>query len=269
MELIITSIAAIITGIVIGICSGMLGIGGGTIMVPVYRLLFGMTALSSTATSLFTIIPTSLSGAAAHIRNKTCHLPLGLVLGIGGACTSPFGVWLATRSPEWLVMVVAACIIGYSAIDMFIKAMRMKTAPPVADTDSSDDVKLMLKRNHIIGGVLIGLIAGLASGYIGVGGGFIMVPLMLTFLGLPLKHASGTSLIAIIVLAIPGVITQGVLGNIDYLIGIITAVGSIPGAFIGAALASKIPERTLRFIFSAFLIVAALLLALNEFHVIG
>ena len=97
-----------IVGIGIGILSGLLGIGGGTVMVPVFRLLFDMSAIMSTATSLFAIIPTSISGAVSHIRHKTCIPSLGLAAGIGGAVTSPLGVWLATLSPAWLIMVVAA-----------------------------------------------------------------------------------------------------------------------------------------------------------------
>lgn len=67
-----TFIIAAIIGVIIGIFSGLLGIGGGTLMVPIFRLGFGMSAISSTATSLFTIIPTSLAGLITHVKNKTC-----------------------------------------------------------------------------------------------------------------------------------------------------------------------------------------------------
>ena len=115
----------------------------------------------------------------------------------------------------------------------------------------------------------IGLVAGLTSGYVGVGGGFIMVPLMLAILDIPMSLASGTSLIAIMILAIPGVIEQGLLGNIDYLAGIAIVVGSIPGALVGARLVRVVPERQLRFIFGGFLLVAAVMLMLNEFGILG
>ena len=98
-------------GIVIGLFSGMLGIGGGMVMVPLFRLVFGMTAVGSTATSLFTIIPTSVSGAISHARARTCVPKLGIALGVGGACTSWLGVWLAQLSPGWLVMLAAAAVI--------------------------------------------------------------------------------------------------------------------------------------------------------------
>lgn len=90
-------------GVVVGILSGLLGIGGGTLMVPLFRLGFGLSALASTATSLFTIIPTSLVGFITHIKNKTCIPQLGIVCGLAGACTSLWAcTWQICRRHGWL-----------------------------------------------------------------------------------------------------------------------------------------------------------------------
>ena len=329
VEILVHFIVPALVGVLIGIASGLLGIGGGTVMVPIFRLAFGMSATMSTATSLFAIIPTSISGAISHVKGKTCIPALGIAAGLGGACLSPVGVWLAQLSPDWLVMLVAALIIGYSAINMFKKAFKLRPAgQPAAGADaaaspstqssgapegsrtevrvasatarisgtgetladpsatggssaaasltssggqaasaSSDDAPL--SRKQLLQGAAIGLIAGLASGYVGVGGGFIMVPLMLSIIGIPMRKASGTSLIAVMILAIPGVIEQGIIGNINYLAGIAIVIGTIPGAVIGAKLVTKVPERTLRLLFGCFLIVAAVMLVLNEVGVLG
>lgn len=263
-----------LVGVLIGIASGLLGIGGGTVMVPIFRLAFGMSATMSTATSLFAIIPTSISGAISHVKGKTCIPALGISAGLGGACLSPVGVWLAQLSPDWLVMLAAALIIGYSAINMFKKAFKLRPAgQPAAGVDAAaaaptaDDSSL--SRKQLLQGAAIGLVAGLASGYVGVGGGFIMVPLMLSIIGIPMRKASGTSLIAVMILAIPGVIEQGIIGNINYLAGIAIVIGTIPGAVIGARLVTKVPERTLRLLFGCFLIVAAVMLVLNEVGIFG
>ena len=203
-------------------------------------------------------------------------------------------------------MLAAALIIGYSAVNMLRKAWKMKPARSAApaqaepagetpaeaaveqagDAAANDDVEPdvpagsseiaadtgksfpKLSRKQLAIGAAIGLGAGLASGYVGVGGGFIMVPLMLSLVGISMKQASGTSLIAVMLLAIPGTIEQGLLGNIDYMAGIAVAVGSIPGAVVGARLVRLVPERTLRFIFGGFLIVAAVVLVLNEVGVL-
>lgn len=320
-----------LVGVLIGIASGLLGIGGGTVMVPIFRLAFGMSATMSTATSLFAIIPTSISGAISHVKGKTCIPALGIAAGLGGACMSPIGVWLAQLSPDWLVMLAAALIIGYSAINMFKKAFKVPRAgqpaegadaaaspstqssgapegsrtevrvasatarisgtgetlaDPSATSDSSSATPSLtslgdaaasaptaddssLSRKQLLQGAAIGLVAGLASGYVGVGGGFIMVPLMLSIIGIPMRKASGTSLIAVMILAIPGVIEQGIIGNINYLAGIAIVIGTIPGAVIGARLVTKVPERTLRLLFGCFLIVAAVMLVLNEVGIFG
>lgn len=270
-------IAPALAGVFVGVMSGLLGVGGGTIMVPIFRLAFGMSPLASTATSLFAIIPTSISGVVAHARAKTCVPKLGLALGVGGAVMSPMGVWLASVSPGWLVICVAAIVIGFSAFKMFKKAVKCAPTPragraggnvQAASAKAVPD-QPVLSRKQYLQGACIGLIAGLASGYVGVGGGFIMVPLMLAVLDIPMSLASGTSLIAITILAIPGVIEQGLLGNIEYLAGIAIVVGSIPGALVGARLVRVVPERQLRFIFGGFLLVAAVMLMLNEFGILG
>lgn len=297
MDVFAAFIAPALAGVFVGVMSGLLGVGGGTIMVPIFRLAFGMSPLASTATSLFAIIPTSISGVVAHARAKTCVPKLGLALGVGGAVMSPLGVWLASVSPGWLVICVAAIVIGFSAFKMFKKAVKCAPAPHAgraagnAQAAGSNEATAqaagagaacahfatpkpvpdqpVLSRKQYLQGACIGLIAGLASGYVGVGGGFIMVPLMLAVLDIPMSLASGTSLIAIMILAIPGVIEQGLLGNIDYLAGIAIVVGSIPGALVGARLVRVVPERQLRFIFGGFLLVAAVMLMLNEFGILG
>lgn len=275
-----TFIITALVGVVVGMLSGLLGIGGGTLMVPIFRLGFGLSAFASTATSLFTIIPTSLVGFVTHIKNKTCIPQLGIVCGLAGACTSPLGVYLANISPAWMVMLAAAIIIGFSSYKMFRKASRMPKQQAKGTVMGVDAEKAAVKaaavegdlnaqpfvftRKNIPTAILIGLAAGLASGYVGVGGGFLMVPLFVSVLGVMMRQASGTSLIAIMILAIPGVIEQALLGNINYMAGIAMAAGSIPGAVIGANLVRRIPERQLRFVFGAFLLVSAVVLLGNE-----
>ena len=275
MEIVITSIALVLVGVGIGVLSGMLGIGGGTIMIPVLRLGYGLDAFMATATSLFAIIPISLAGAITHVRARSCLPKLGVLLGVAGAITSSAGVYLGSISPAWLIMVVAAAIIIYSAFTMLSKAVRMgKKSSSISGSARANasaafsDIEpctFDFTRKNVALAAIIGLIAGFASGYVGVGGGFIMVPLMTAWLGIPMKRTSGTSLIAIIILAIPGVIQQAFLGHIDYLAGIMLCVGAIPGAVLGAWLVPRVPERTLRFIFAGLLAIAAVMLVVNEF----
>lgn len=282
-------LVSLVVGLAVGVLAGLLGIGGGMLLVPAFKLGYAMDSLMCTATSLFTIIPTSVSGAISHIRNKTCLPKLGVAAGLGGACLSPLGVWLATLSPDWAVMGAAALIIAYSSVTMFRKALKAPKVPrgatgaeaahAAAKEAAAEDRAAAIERAHAeaptIGwreaaiGAAIGLFAGLASGYVGVGGGFIMVPLMMSILHVPMKLTSGTSLIAVMILAVPGTVTQALLGNINWIAGIAVACGSIPGATLGAKLIPKVPERQLRFLFVGFLVVAAVLLVVNQLGVWG
>jgi len=121
-----------------------------------------------------------------------------------------------------------------------------------------------MTRRQLVMGVGVGAIAGVASGYVGLGGGFVMVPLMVSLFHIPMKLTSGTSLIAVALLALPAAVTQTMLGNVSWLVALAVAAGSVPGALLGARLIPRVPERTLRFIFSGFLLVGAVLLALNQ-----
>lgn len=286
-------------GLAIGFFSGLLGIGGGTLMVPAFKLGFAMDAIAATATSLFTIIPTSLAGFAAHLRRGTCIPKIGVAAGLAGAVTSPLGVWLASRSQDWMIMAVAALVIGYSAFTMLRKGLAMprgkaaegsgeprrSVSAPESDLEPTSELASepalkpaseptpapaplpaapTVTARMLTQAGLIGMMAGLASGYVGVGGGFLMVPLFMNVLKTPMKLTSGTSLIAVMILAVPGVVYQAWLDNIDWLAGIAVALGSVPGAALGARLVPRVPERALRLTFGCFLLFAAAMLLVDQ-----
>lgn len=253
-----------VVGLVVGCFSGLLGIGGGTMLIPAFKLGFAMDAIASTATSLFTIVPTSLAGFVTHARNKTCIPKVGVAAGLAGAVTSPFGVWLASRSQDWMIMAAAAIIIGYTSFTMLRKALRMSKGEGAQAVEAPSVQSIVVTPKMVGQAALIGLAAGVASGYVGVGGGFLMVPLFIRVLGTPMKLTSGTSLIAVMILAIPGVAYQAALGNIDWVAGIAVALGSVPGAMLGARFIPRVPERTLRLLFGCFLLFAAILLVVNQ-----
>lgn len=314
MDLLFLVPASLALGLIVGMLSGLLGIGGGTVMVPAFRLIYDMSAIAATATSMLTIVPTSVSGMIAHVRNKTCVLKVGLAAGLGGACSSWIGVILAEWSPGWCVMAAAAAVIVYSATTMLKKALAMKPAKAsgegasdgvgddaqaagvsvgagskvarnaaadgasVGDASSASastaaakprEADAPVPKNMLVKSAIIGLSAGVLSGYVGVGGGFIMVPLFLSKLNLPMKKASGTSLVAVGILVLPALATQVVLGNVNWAAGLACIVGSIPGAVLGAKLQARIPERALRFCFAGILGVAAVLLIVNELGFLG
>ena len=274
MESVGLFVILVLAGFVLGVLSGLLGIGGGMLTIPTFRLALGLSAVSTTATSLLVIIPTAITGALSHVREKTCIVWLGVSMGVGGACTSAIGAYLATIAPSAVVMCVAAVVIGYSVFNMLRGAIRQYRKPSVdgitAEGGSADGGKAESFADRptpkkCLFGFAIGLIAGLVAGFIGVGGGFIMVPLMVAVLGVSMHKASGTSLVGIAILAIPGVIEHIILGNVVYLVAIAMCVGTIPGAIIGSKLCSRFSDRGLRLLFGVMLIIVAVILIVNEF----
>jgi len=249
-------------GLAIGVLSGIFGIGGGTMIVPLFNLVFGLPMIASTSTSLFTIVPTAISGAIQHVRQKTAHLKVGIAFGVTGAAASVFSALFADRVPDIVLALLAAAVIIYSSVRMFLAARkagaggqgREEQAPPAAS----------LRGRSLAVVMCIGVVAGIMAGLVGIGGGFIIVPFSIAYLGFSMKDAAGTSLVAIAVIAVPGIVTHALLGHIEWFYGIALVVGTIPGAQIGAWLVPRIPERVLRAAFGALLLCTGGLMVLNN-----
>jgi len=111
---------------------------------------------------------------------------------------------------------------------------------------------------------MIGAVAGLYSGFLGLGGGFIVVPGLTRYCGMSVKRAIGTSLVTVAVLAIPGTLAHSLLGHVDWNLAMWLAIGVVPGAVLGARITERASDRAVRLSFAALLIVAGLWLAATE-----
>jgi uncharacterized membrane protein YfcA len=107
---------------------------------------------------------------------------------------------------------------------------------------------------------LIGTAAGFFSGLFGVGGGTVMVPLLIVWLGYREREATGTSLMAIILIAAAGAAVQALYGNVDPLKALIVGGPAVAGVIAGTALQQRVPERAVAFTFAVLLVVSAILL---------
>jgi uncharacterized membrane protein YfcA len=253
-------ILIVLFGVLVGILSGMFGIGGGTMMIPLLNLVFRLPILASTATSLFVIAPTSLSGSWRHIRQGTVDVRASVVIGLSGAVASMFSAYLSGRLPDIVILLAAVSVILYSAFSVIRSTLKR----PVVQADDAAESRLTKPHARMVAFVCLGLFAGLVAGVVGVGGGFIIVPVGIAYFGYSFKRASGTSLLAIAIIAIPGIITHALLGHIWYLNGIALMLGSIPGANLGARLITRIPERAARFAYGGLLITSGALLVINR-----
>ena len=248
-------------GLLVGILSGMFGIGGGAMMVPMLHLAFSLPMLNASATSLLAVAPTSISGSIRHLRQKTVDIATALEFGIPGAIASAASALLSGYLPETVILAATVSVVAFCAFRVFREALKK----PIDDSGRTSQLRFQSAAKARLASIGIGLLAGFIAGLVGVGGGFIIVPFGLAMLGRTMKQMSAISLMAIVIIAIPGIITHALLGHIYYLHGVALAVGSIPGASIGVWLITKVPERALRFSYGCLLVVSGLLLVLNRF----
>jgi uncharacterized membrane protein YfcA len=142
---------------------------------------------------------------------------------------------------------------------------RATDRPGTRDTDPPDagaEPGRRGRRRWVAAG--IGVVAGLLSGLLGIGGGVIMVPAFTELLGLPLKSAIATSLVCVGIFGVPATITHAVLGDIDWRLATLLTIGVIPGARIGASLTIRTAERRLRLAVGVFLALVALVYFVTE-----
>ena len=235
-------VLGVLSGFVAGVLSGAFGVGGGIVTTPAIAVLLGGTPIQAVATPLPVIFPTALAGAneyrkADQIDFRAVYWVVGP--GVAGA----IGGALLTQvvNPHWLLLVTAA-LLAWQAYRLIVggsSAKRPERRVPGWEYGAA------------------GLAAGLVSGLLGVGGGIVMVPIFANLLGMPLKRALGTSLVAITALVIPGTIVHTWLGHIDWRIFAVLVIGVVPGAWLGSRLALRARERSLRLAVGSFLATVA------------
>ncbi|UZJ79770.1 sulfite exporter TauE/SafE family protein [Fictibacillus sp. KU28468] len=221
----------IFLGLAVGIISGFFGLGGGFILTPVL-ILFGYEPVTAIATSLMYSIGTSVSGVFAHLRMKNIYWKTAITLGLSGVLATqaahPAVMWLSEK--HWDKIVIPALYIilmGYFAVQLLRKKKNTITAEMPAENDFSMTKALM-----------IGFTGGFLSTTLGVGGGFVMVPLMISVLKLEPRKAVGTSLVSVFAIVSAGFLTYAQSITLNYHIGIFLIIGALIGAQLGARLTS-------------------------------
>jgi hypothetical protein len=243
-------VVAVLLGLVSGILAGLFGVGGGIVMTPGIQVLLGTAPIVALATPLPVILPTAIAGALTYRKAGEIDEHAALWMAVPGIAAAALGAALTRVIDTHLLLVVTALLLAYQAFGI-LRGRRTGVQRP----------ERAAGRGTYAG---IGLVAGLISGLLGIGGGLIMVPLLAGWLGMPLKRALGTSLLAIVVLVIPGTIVHAALGHIDWGIFLAVTLGAVPGALIGARIALGSQERTLRLAVGSFLLVVAVAYGATE-----
>ncbi|NQZ90308.1 MAG: sulfite exporter TauE/SafE family protein [Colwellia sp.] len=247
----------IIAALLIGLSLGILGSGGAILTIPV--LIYGLdqSEIIAITSSLVIVGTISLVTVIVNLAKKQINWSMVLLFGLPSMMATYMGAWLGSYTEQWVQMLVFSLV-------MMIAAWRMAKAKELVNTLSIDPMK----------SVFLGGIVGILTGFVGVGGGFIIVPALMTFGRLKMSAAVATSLMIISLNSVVGFLKyQQLLIDIEQtldwqIIGLISVIGSI-GSLIGQKISTKLPQQKIRQLFALMLLLMSsfiLLQTLYQFH---
>ena len=258
-------ITIIIGAVIVGLILGLLGSGGSAVMVPILVYLVGHDAKVSIAESMAIVGAISATGAVPFARSKQVNWYSVLLFGLPAMLGAFIGAWLGGLATDAVQLIVFGGVLLLAAGFMIAKAFGNKasTEPEVADVPPA------LTLSHMLLIALEGAAVGVLTGFVGVGGGFLIVPALLIFGKLPMRTAIGTSLVIITMNSSVGFFKyQHYLSEHDLsvnwsTIGVFVAVGVI-GCFIGQRINSKLNQRALKKAFAIFLVLIGAFVIFEE-----
>ena len=251
-------------GGLVGVLSGMFGVGGGFLMTPLLFFI-GIPPAVAVATEANQIVASSFSGVLAHLRRRTVDLRMGTVLLIGGLAGAAVGVRIfnllkAQGQVDLLVQLCYVVFLGVIGALMFVESLNAITrtrrgAPPPRQRRRGLVDALPFKMRFrtsglyisVIPPLLVGVAVGVLAAIMGVGGGFIMVPAMIYLLGMPTKVVVGTSLFQIIFVTAFTTMLHAVTNQtVDVMLAVLLLVGGVIGAQVGTRLGTRLKAEQLR-----------------------
>jgi uncharacterized membrane protein YfcA len=279
-EVSVDALLLLAIGTMVGLLSGMFGVGGGFILTPLLFFI-GIPPAVAVASAANQIAGSSFSAFLAHLRRRTVDFKMGLVLLAGGVIGSALGVQLfALLQNEGqfelvvsLLYVVLLGAIGGLMLNESIRTLRRRNDP---------NALLMPRKRHTwahglplkmrfhtsklyvsaIPPFVIGMFVGILAAIMGVGGGFIMVPAMIYLIGMPTKVVVGTSVFQFLFVTGFTAVLQAVQnGTVDVMLAVILLIGGVIGAQIGVGLATRLRAEQPRILLALLVVGVCLKLA--------
>ena len=240
-------------GLAAGLLSGLFGVGGGTVIVPLLVLILGFDQRLAAGTSLAAIVPTAPVGVVSYALSGSVAWIPALILAAGAVVGAQVGTWLLPRLPitalRWgFVGFLVAVIVG-----LFLVI-------------PSRDAGLALTVVTIIGLVALGLITGVLAGLLGVGGGVVVVPVLMLLFGTSDLVAKGTSLLMMIPTALSGTIGNARRRNVDLVAAVLVGGAACTTTALGAWIATRVDPLLGNILFAAFLTVIAVQMGLRAWR---
>ena len=237
----IATVVVVTLAVLVGLSLGLLGGGGSILVVPLLTYIGGLDPREAIATSLFVVGATSLISLVGHARKGNVRWRTGLLFGAAGMAGAFLGGLAGGYIPGTVLM-------NAFAVMMIATAAAMLRGRATSDRQGSS-------RHHPLWRILLdGLVVGAATGLVGAGGGFLVVPALVLLAGLPMTAAVGTSLLVIAMKSFSGL--GGYLTSVSLDWPLVTAVtaAAVAGSFVGIRLTTVVPERALRKGFGVFVL---------------
>ncbi len=246
--------------VIIGILLGLLGGGGSILTVPVLVYLAGQSAKSAIITSLVVVCITSTIAVIHYARRKHVCWKTGTTFGLAGMLGAFLGGRMSAYIPDPILLVLFSAVMLIASIAM----LRSGDGPQNTAAPDDDFCPLNLPVSAILfDGILVGLVTGL----IGVGGGFLLVPALTLLAGLPIQAAIGTSLFIIILQSAAALAGHANQMNIDPELTSLITICAVAGSFIGSRLSKSIDSRYLKRGFGVFVFLLGSFLLYQEMSI--
>ena len=269
-------------GGLVGLLSGMFGVGGGFLITPLLFFI-GIPPAVAVATGANQVVASSVSGVLAQVRRKAVDFRMGMVLLAGGIIGSALGVWVFARlvilgQVDLFVQLSYVLFLGLIGAMMLQESLRTmnrarKPGAPVRRAHVHTWVhnlpfKVKFRASGLYISVLppmmVGAVVGFLAAIMGVGGGFIMVPAMIYLLGMPTKVVVGTSLFQIIFVTAFTTLMHAITSQtVDMLLAFVLIIGGVIGAQIGARIGLRLKAEQLRILLSLLVLAVAGKIALD------
>lgn len=247
-------------GLLIGLLVSMFGGGGGGLYVPVLILIFGITPQVAIATSLASVLPTSVVSSISHFREGNIDIRTGLILGIGGIVGTLIGAVIANLIPPVLLQK----ILGIFTLIMLIPMLRslIQRQQKMKELNGENQEKTTLNGPKRVIASLFGVASGLLAGVFGISG---TPPIIagLYSLGLPALMVVGTSVFVLIFNSLAGIGGFYLLGRLNLTLIILLGGGAAVGAFMGPLLLKKINPYTFEKIYGPVIMGTMIIFALG------
>jgi uncharacterized membrane protein YfcA len=264
-------------GFLVGLLSGLFGVGGGFLMTPLL-IMIGIPPTVAAASDSNQIVAASASGTYAHYRLGNVDFKMGLLLLVGGVIGGTAGVQIIKflrqlGNADFLIQVTYVIMLGGVGSYMFLESLqglrstKAKIAPPASKKESAYARlirRLPYKTNFVKSGIVIspivplvlGGFVGILAAIMGVGGGFIMVPVMVYLLRMPMHVVVGTSLFQILFTCVNVTIMQSYSNHtVDFVLALLLLLGSAIGAQVGTKLGRRLKGDQLKILLASLVLI--------------